>query len=75
LAVAARDGCNSLVLGTWGCGVLRDDPVQVAAAFRRNLTSGGEFKGAFERIVFAVLDTTAGQSNQTAIRTEQFTAP
>lgn len=68
LAVAARHGYRTLVLGAWGCGVFRNDPVQVAAAFRRNLGDGGRFAGAFERIVFAVLDHTAGQANLTAFR-------
>jgi uncharacterized protein (TIGR02452 family) len=68
LAVAAHHGRRSLVLGAWGCGVFRNDPAQVAAAFRQNLTDGGEFAGAFERIVFAVLDTPAGRSNLTAFR-------
>ena len=68
LAVAARHGCGSLVLGAWGCGVFRNDPAQVAAAFRRNVSGGGEFAGAFGRIVFAVLDRTAGQPNLAAFR-------
>lgn len=68
LAVAAHHGRRSLVLGAWGCGVIRNDPAQVAVAFRRNLTGGGAFAGAFERIVFAVLDTTVGRSNLTAFR-------
>ena len=70
LAVAARHGHRCLVLGAWGCGVFRNDPAQVAAAFRHNLDAGagggGVFAGVFERIVFAVLDTTQGQRNLTA---------
>jgi uncharacterized protein (TIGR02452 family) len=69
LAVATQHGHRALVLGAWGCGVFRNDPAQVAAAFRRNLTAGGAFDGAFERIVFAVLDKAAGQPNLTAFRT------
>lgn len=69
LAVAAHHKCRTLVLGAWGCGVFRNDPAQVAAAFRRNLSAGGSFEGAFERIVFAVLDKTASQLNLTAFRT------
>jgi uncharacterized protein (TIGR02452 family) len=68
LAVAAHHGRRSLVLGAWGCGVFRNDPGQVAAAFRRNLTGGGGSAGVFDRIVFAVLDTTVGQPNLTAFR-------
>lgn len=68
LAVAARHERRSLVLGAWGCGVFRNDPVQVAAAFKQHLTGGGRFAGEFERIVFAVLDNSAGQSNLAAFR-------
>lgn len=66
LAVAAHHGRSSLILGAWGCGVFRNDPAHVAAAFRRNLTPGGAFAGTFERIAFAILDKTAGQPNLTA---------
>lgn len=66
LAVAAHHGCRSLVLGAWGCGVFRNDPAQVAAAFQRSLTGDGKFAAAFERIVFAVLDKGAGQPNLAA---------
>ena len=68
LAVAAHHDCRTLVLGAWGCGVFRNDPAQVAAAFKQNLTGGGGFAGVFERIVFAVLDNGAGQPNLTAFR-------
>lgn len=69
LAVAAHHKCRTLVLGAWGCGVFRNDPTQVAAAFHRNLSTDGTFEGAFDRIVFAVLDNTAAQQNLTAFRT------
>ncbi|WP_051450848.1 TIGR02452 family protein [Actinospica robiniae] len=69
LAVAAHHGHRSLVLGAWGCGVFRNDPAHVAAAFQRNLAPGGAFAGTFERIVFAILDKTAGQPNLAAFRT------
>jgi len=69
LATAARHGCRSLVLGAWGCGVFRNDPAHVAAAFHRHLAAGGTFEGSFERIVFAVLDRTPAQPNLTAFRT------
>ena len=69
LATAARHGCRSLILGAWGCGVFRNDPAQVAAAFQRHLTAGGTFEGSFERVVFAVFDKTPAQLNLTAFRT------
>ncbi|MFE2287473.1 TIGR02452 family protein [Streptomyces sp. NPDC059443] len=54
LEVAALHGYRDLVLGAWGCGVFRNDPAQVAEAFRGLLA--GRFAGVFERVVFGILD-------------------
>ncbi|MFF9508413.1 TIGR02452 family protein [Streptomyces sp. NPDC014724] len=56
LEVAAVRGYRRLVLGAWGCGVFRNDPAQVAGAFRALLLDGGRFDGHFEQIVFGILD-------------------
>ncbi|MDT3440130.1 MULTISPECIES: TIGR02452 family protein [unclassified Pseudofrankia] len=56
LAVAVRHGYRRLVLGAWGCGVFRNDPAVVAAAFREHLAPGSEFADRFAHVVFAVLD-------------------
>lgn len=56
LEVAAVRGYRRLVLGAWGCGVFRNDPAEVAGAFRALLTDGGRFAGHFEQIVFGILD-------------------
>ena len=68
LAVAVHHDHRVLVLGAWGCGVFRNDPVQVAAAFRSHLTGDGDFAGRFDRVVFAVLDRVKGQPNLAAFR-------
>ncbi|NYI06832.1 TIGR02452 family protein [Allostreptomyces psammosilenae] len=70
LAVAAHHGARQLVLGAWGCGVFRNDPRQVAAAFAEHLGpgSGGAFEGRFEHVVFAVLDRSAGQPTLAAFQ-------
>ncbi|MFK4100352.1 TIGR02452 family protein [Streptomyces sp. NPDC019531] len=60
LEVAAAHGYRRLVLGAWGCGVFQNDPARVAGAFRALLGSGGRFAGAFEHVVFGVLDRTRG---------------
>lgn len=57
LRVAAAHGHRELVLGAWGCGVFRNPPEIVAAAFRHALSR----VPAFERVVFAILDR-AGDS-------------
>jgi uncharacterized protein (TIGR02452 family) len=58
LETAAAVGHRRLVLGAWGCGVFRNDPVQVAGAFRALIGPGGRFAGAFEHVVLAILDRT-----------------
>lgn len=60
LEVAAAHGYRRLVLGAWGCGVFRNDPAHVAGAFRALLGPGGRFAGAFEHVVFGILDRTTG---------------
>jgi uncharacterized protein (TIGR02452 family) len=42
--------------------VFRNDPAQVAAAFRALLGPGGRFAGTFEHVVFGVLDRTRGNA-------------
>ncbi|MDX3234329.1 TIGR02452 family protein [Streptomyces sp. ME03-5709C] len=66
LEVAAAHGYSSLVLGAWGCGVFRNDPAAVAAAFRRHLGPGGRFADRFGRVVFAVLDRRADSPTRAA---------
>lgn len=56
LAIAATEGHATLILGAWGCGVFRNDPARVADAFGALLE--GSFRGAFEEVVFAILDRT-----------------
>ncbi|WP_221356872.1 TIGR02452 family protein [Streptomyces beigongshangae] len=60
LETALAHGYRRLVLGAWGCGVFRNDPAQVAGAFRALLGDGGRFSGSFEHVVFGVLDRTGG---------------
>ncbi|MEU3611774.1 TIGR02452 family protein [Streptomyces sp. NPDC006872] len=60
LETAAAHGYRRLVLGAWGCGVFRNDPAQVAEAFRALLGPGGRFARTFEHVVFGVLDRTPG---------------
>lgn len=53
LSVAAAHGHKTVILGAWGCGVFRNDPEFVASVFAEALD--GPFRGAFERVVFAIL--------------------
>jgi uncharacterized protein (TIGR02452 family) len=65
LAVAAAHDHACLVLGAWGCGVFRNDPHHVADVFARWLAHE-DFRGAFERVVFAVFDPSAGRPRHAA---------
>jgi uncharacterized protein (TIGR02452 family) len=56
LALAASQGYKRIVLGAWGCGVFRNDPAIVAAAFASHLRRS-VWTGRFERVVFSVLDS------------------
>ncbi|MEV1067798.1 TIGR02452 family protein [Streptomyces sp. NPDC050263] len=60
LETAAAHGYRRLVLGAWGCGVFRNDPAQVAEAFRALLGPDGRFGSTFDHVVFGVLDRTPG---------------
>jgi uncharacterized protein (TIGR02452 family) len=57
LAIGQGHGHSALVLGAWGCGVYKNDPAEVAGLFSEALR--GPFRGAFERVVFAVVDWSA----------------
>ncbi|QDY80270.1 TIGR02452 family protein [Streptomyces qinzhouensis] len=74
LEVAADRGYRRLVLGAWGCGVFRNDPATVAAAFRAPLTDGGRFARHFDEVEFAVLDRTRDRAVLGAFRAA-FEAP
>ncbi|GGQ07226.1 TIGR02452 family protein [Streptomyces roseolilacinus] len=69
LETAVAHGYRRLVLGAWGCGVFRNDPADVAGAFRALLTGEGRFAGHFDEVVFAVLDRTREERTLTAFRT------
>lgn len=75
LEVAAAHGHRRLVLGAWGCGVFRNDPAQVAGAFRDLLTGDGRFAGHFAQVVFAVLDRRAESPTRGAFSKAFLPAP
>ena len=60
LAIFAQQGCRYLVLGAYGCGVFRNDPIKVASWWKELLDTC--FPQYFESIVFAVLDRSANLS-------------
>jgi uncharacterized protein (TIGR02452 family) len=68
LATAESFEHERLILGAWGCGVFRNDPVMVAQTFSRLLET--KFKGAFREVVFAVFDSSREQKVIQAFRAE-----
>ena len=67
LALAASQGYKRLVLGAWGCGVFRNDPAVVAAAFLGHLRHG-PWSDRFERVVFSVLDASSSRETLAAFQ-------
>lgn len=67
LAVCAAHGHRNLLLGAWGCGVFRNDPVLAADAFGAWLESDA-FAGAFDSVVFAVYGRASEDANVRAFR-------
>ena len=59
LWIAHQNQHRILILGAWGCGVFQNDPLIIAKIFKELLV--GEFEGYFERVVFAVYDTSASK--------------
>eukprot|EP01043_Picozoa_sp_COSAG02_P062164 COSAG02_NODE_8509_length_2543_cov_2.043372_1_plen_337_part_00 len=55
LHAAALSGHPNLVLGAFGCGAFGNPAEPVAAIFREQLQSA-EFRGRFQRVVFAIID-------------------
>lgn len=55
LAIFAKQGLRRLVLGAYGCGVFRNDPVKVASWWRELLEDKG-YGAWFDEVIYAVLD-------------------
>ncbi len=67
LAIAYSKGCETLILGAWGCGVFRNEPADVAAYFDDVIRT--HFSTAFKHIVFAVYDRSKDGANIQAFET------
>lgn len=55
LRICRENGQRNLVLGAFGCGAFRNPPRHVAELFKEVIESS-EFMGAFDRIVFAIIE-------------------
>ncbi|MEO3946605.1 TIGR02452 family protein [Gorillibacterium sp. CAU 1737] len=61
LAIFAARGDRHLVLGAYGCGVFRNDPVKVARWWRELLVEEG-FGSLFDTVRFSVLDSSRNRA-------------
>lgn len=68
LNAALHSGHSNVVLGAFGCGAFGNPPVPTAAIFREVLECS-EFRGHFERVVFAIIDP-GGTGNFKPFQTE-----
>jgi uncharacterized protein (TIGR02452 family) len=68
LHVAAAQGCDTLVLGAWGCGVFGNDPEEVAAVFAEHLLNKGRFRDVFRHICFSIPEHRSAISNAGAFK-------
>ncbi|MGI0118249.1 TIGR02452 family protein [Zooshikella sp. RANM57] len=69
LGVARDNGHKNIVLGAWGCGVFGNDPSMVAKSFNYWLNTPA-FSSAFNKVVFAIYDTSKTMSIVRAFREE-----
>lgn len=60
LQVAIINGRTDIVLGAFGCGAFKNPPFLVARAFKEVLS---QYRGYFDKIVFAVLATPYNDEN------------
>jgi uncharacterized protein (TIGR02452 family) len=61
LALFAKQGHRTLVLGAYGCGVFRNDPVKVAQWWKELIEDEG-YGSFFDEIIYAVLDRSKDQA-------------
>ena len=63
LAIFANKGCDTIILGAFGCGVFQNAPADVATWWSDLLH---EYGGHFEKIVFSVLDRSRKKATYSA---------
>lgn len=67
LALLKSLGYRTLVLGAWGCGVFKNNPVFVASVFA-DLLNQPYFKTAFDEVIFAIYDKSQSQTTLNAFK-------
>ena len=63
LSAGLVHGHDAIVLGAWGCGAFGNDGTEIAGLFHKALAEN--FKGAYRRITFAIVDWSPAQDHIT----------
>ncbi|WP_088363940.1 TIGR02452 family protein [Bacillus cereus] len=67
LTIALVNGCESIVLGAFGCGVFKNNPYSIARLFNEVL-AGPKFANKFKKVVFAVYDSSSNKMVYSAFK-------
>ena len=54
LSLAIKNEVRNIILGAWGCGVFKNNPVQIATFFKEVLDEG--YNSYFDNVVFAIIN-------------------
>jgi uncharacterized protein (TIGR02452 family) len=54
LSLAIKNKVKNIILGAWGCGVFKNNPVQIASFFKEVLDEG--YNSYFDNVVFAIIN-------------------
>ena len=54
LSLAIKNDVKNIILGAWGCGVFKNNPVQIATFFKEVLDEG--YNSYFDNVVFAIIN-------------------
>lgn len=65
LSLAIMGGNDNIILGSWGCGVFKNDPTRMATMFRDVLKEG--YGGAFKQVIFSIINDHNSDHNNYSI--------
>jgi len=71
LSLAHKNKCKYVILGAWGCGVFKNNPVDIADAFYEVLVDDG-YERLFDQVVFAIINDNNSVGNNVDVFKETF---